>query len=170
MNVISLLVFLCSFGMLTPNLDDFKFQSDESDMYTKLAEYLNLTNNLNTILGFLNKTGMMSNVSKRCIESIHNIYYNKIEEMEQIYQGSSKGFVDMSSFSTCVNNENNTFYSIYPQYSKQALQDIACLNNDTLEEHLWIFGVCLRRNICSSSDIGFLFNSVNSVFNKTFKL
>lgn len=170
MNLISLLIFLCSFDMLTPNLNEFEFQSNESDAYSNLEKYLNLANNLNVILGYLNITGDITKISKTCIDSIQNIYYGKIEEIRKIYEGSSKGFVDMSSFYTCIKNETNTFYSIYPQYSDEALQDIARLNNDNLEEHLWIFGVCLRKNICLSSDIGIMFNSVNTLFKKPFTL
>ena len=170
MNLISLLIFLCSFDMLTPNLNEFEFQSNESDAYSNLEKYLNLANNLNVILGYLNITGNITKISKTCIDSIQNIYYGKIEEIRKIYEGSSKGFVDMSSFYTCIKNETNTFYSIYPQYSDEALQDIARLNNDNLEEHLWIFGVCLRKNICLSSDIGIMFNSVNTLFKKPFTL
>ena len=68
----------------------------------------------------------------------------------------------MNSFSTCINNNSNTFFSIYPNYSDSALEDIARLN-DNLEEHLWIFGICLKKDICNPDDVKLIFNSVNLV-------
>ena len=53
----------------------------------------------------------------------------------------------MNSFTTCINDENNTYFSFYPNWDKNARMDIARLNGEYLTEHLWIFGICLKKNI-----------------------
>ena len=47
---------------------------------------------------------------------------------------------------------------------------IARLNKENLTEHLWIFGFCLKKDICSSEDIKKIFHSLNILFEKPFKL
>ena len=165
MNVINLIFLLYFIVKITANLNNYEFLLEKESLNNNnLLDLLNLTNNLNIILGAVNGT-----IKSPCIQSLDKHYHNKVDEIEKIYEGSSKGFVEMNSFSTCINNQSNTFFSIYPNYSESALEDIARLN-DNLEEHLWIFGICLKKGICSSDDIKSIFNSVNSMFNHTFKL
>ena len=162
MNRINIIVL---FFEIASTLNDYIFLLDNAN--NSFIDSLNLTKNLNTLL-----RGVRLYIpNSPCIDSIEKYYQDKLSEIEKIYEGSSKGFVDMNSFSTCINNNSNTFFSIYPNYSKTALEDIARLN-DNLEEHLWIFGVCLRKDICSSDDIKEIFDVLNQKFfrNQIFKL
>ena len=141
---------------------DFNSLSEPKDNIDDLVQKLNLTNNLNIILGYINLT---SNTSTECIQNIDKYYRNQIEKIEKLYEGSSKGFVDMNSFLTCINDKENTYFSIYPNWTKEARLDIARLNEEKLKEHLWIFGVCLQNKFCSSKDIAEIFNELNITIN-----
>ena len=152
--------FSLFFDEINTNSNNFEYFIQQNDLNKEDLKKLSLTNNLKTILKEINST---------CINKLMNIY-KSIEELEKIYEGSSKGFIDMSSFSTCIGDENNTFYSIYPQYSSEALENITVLDNDNFDEHIWIFGVCIKKNICNSTDIKQIFGSANEIFNNTFKL
>ena len=153
-NLIVLFHLVCG---ITTKLNDDIFLLENSN--NSFIDSLNLTKNLNTLLGAVN----MFIPNSPCINSIEYYYRDKLNEIARIYEGSSKGFTDMNSFSTCISNESNTFFSIYPNYSKADLEDITRLN-DNLEEHLWIFGVCLKRDICSSDDIKEIFDVLNHEF------
>ena len=108
--------------------------------------------------------------SRKCLKNLDDNYRYNYEKIEELYEGSSKGFVDMNSFLTCTNNPDNTFFSIYPNWTKEARMDIARLNKENFTQHLWIFGVCLKKDICSSEDMKKIFNLLNFLFNNTFKL
>ena len=169
MNIFSSLILFNIIGKLVSNINGPKLLSDEDDIYKKLTEHLNFTRNLDIILGYLNET-YKSDPTTKCLLSIHDIYQNNEKELEISYEGSSKGFVDMSSFSTCLSDDNHTFYTIYPNHTTKAIQDITQINKKNSEEHLWIFGICLRKNICTSDDIGKIFDAINELFNHTFSL
>ena len=168
MKILPLIIFFCIFAELTTIINEHKFLLKDDDIYKILIEYLNFTKNLNKIFGHLNETKKIDSTSK-CILSIYDIYHNNYKELEKSYEGSSKGFVDMSSFHICIKDGNDTFYTIYPEHSTYAVQNITRVNPNNSEEHLWIFGICLRKNICSSDDIGKIFDSLNELFNYTFK-
>ena len=169
MNSFSLLILFHAFCLLASNLNKPIFLLNDEDIYKKIIEYLNFTRNLDIILDYLNETKKIDSTAQ-CLLSLYDIYHNNNKELENSYEGSSKGFVDMSSFHICLNNENNTFYSIYPNHTTKAIQDITRIDKTNIEEHLWIFGICLRKNICSSDDIGKIFDSLNALFNYTFRL
>ena len=78
--------------------------------------------------------------------------YNNISSLEELYEYSSKGFLDMSSFSSCIKNDSNNFFSFYPYLTKEARNDIAHLKGD-LSQYLWIFGACLKTVYCSEDNI-----------------
>ena len=165
MNIINLLFSFYFIVKISAKSNNYEFLIEKEIFNNNnYLDLLNLTKNLNTILGAINST-----IKSPCIQSLDQHYHNNDKEIEKIYEGSSKGFVEMNSFSTCINNNSNTFFSIYPNYSDSALEDIARLN-DNLEEHLWIFGICLKKDICDPDDVKLIFNSVNSLFNNTFKL
>ena len=46
--------------------------------------------------------------------------------------------------------QNNTFYTIYPSLTEMSITDITRLDQNNLDQHFWIFGICLRK-ICPSS-------------------
>ena len=162
-NLIFLFYFFCE---ITTNYNNYEYLKENTNINAGIKEVLNLTKNLNTILGVVN----MNIENSSCINSIGRLYQDRLNEIEKIYEGSSKGFVDMNSFRTCISNESNTFFSIYPNYSVSALEDITRLNNDNLKEHLWIFGVCLKKDICNSEDIKLIFDELNKLFGNIFKL
>ena len=166
MNLFKIIFIFYFFCEITTNYNNYEFLLENTNINSGIREVLNLTKNLNTILGAVN----MGIKNSACINSIGKLYQDRLDEIEKIYEGSSKGFVDMNSFRTCINNESNTFFSIYPNYTESALEDITRLNNDNLEEHLWIFGVCLKKDICSSDDIKLIFDALNHLFGNIFKL
>ena len=167
MKVFNLILFLSFLNEIFTNFNDFNSLAEPRDNIDDLVQKLNLTNNLNIILGYINLT---SNTSTECIQNIDKYYRNQIEKIEKLYEGSSKGFVDMNSFLTCINDKENTYFSIYPNWTKEARLDIARLNEEKLKEHLWIFGVCLQNKFCSSKDIAEIFNELNTLFRTPFKL
>lgn len=123
---------------------------------------LNLSLHLHTILTYL------FNRSDICTDDLSK-NYNNISSLEELYEYSSKGFLDMSSFSSCIKNDSNNFFSFYPNLTKEARNDIAHLKGN-LDQHLWIFGVCLKTVNCSEEKITQIFYSVNELFNLTFQL
>ena len=150
------------------NFNSINEEANNKSNVTDISKYLNISTNLNIILTILNKTN--TSQDNPCIQNISKNYHNKPQEIIKIYEGSSKGFDDMNSFTTCINDENNTYFSFYPNWDKNARMDIARLNGENLTEHLWIFGICLKRDICESDDIKKIFDAVNIIFNNTFKL
>ena len=67
---------------------------------------LNLSSHLHTILTYL------FNRSDICTDDLSK-NYNNISSLEELYEYSSKGFLDMSSFSSCIKNDSNNFFSFY---------------------------------------------------------
>ena len=149
-------------------LDENEDSTNNKTSYN-ISELFNLPGHLNNIL-----TALIINQTVQkdddCIKGIEGNYKNNITEITKIYEGSSKGFVDMDSFMICINDTNNTYFSIYPHWDKKARMEIARLNEENLTEHLWIFGVCLRRGICTSDHIRNIFVPLNKLFGKPFKL
>ena len=143
------------------------FLYEVNDAMDDLVTNLNLTTNLNIILGHMNKT---LKENRECIENIDRYYRNDVQKIEKLYSGSSKGFVDMNSFIACTSDKENTFFSIYPNWTKEARMEIARLNGKTLPQHLWIFGVCLKNHFCTSQDIAEIFDKLNELFENPFEL
>lgn len=160
------LFFILSFlkEIFTNTNDYYSFQQSPVNP-ADLMENLNLTNNLNIILGYLYVSD-----DNPCINNIILNYRNKSEKIEKIYEGSSKGFVDTNSFLSCINDEENTFFSIYPNWTNENRLDIARLDKNNLKEHLWIFGICLKDQICNENDIKEIFGKVNDLFGRPFHL
>ena len=166
------LIFFFSFlkEIITESINyDYYFDESTNEVNdTDILSLLNLMEHLNTLLLIINKTN--ASISAQCLKNLDDNYRNKYDKIEELYEGSSKGFVDMNSFLSCTNNTNNTFFSIYPNWTKEARMDIARLHKENLQQHLWIFGVCLKKDICSSEDIKLIFDSLNNLFEKPFKL
>ena len=167
-NLIFFFSFLKEIITESINYDYFFYESTNEVNDTDILSLLNLMEHLNTLLLIINKTN--ASISAQCLKNLDDNYRNKYDKIEELYEGSSKGFVDMNSFLSCTNNTNNTFFSIYPNWTKEARMDIARLHKENLQQHLWIFGVCLKKDICSSEDIKLIFDSLNNLFEKPFKL
>jgi len=167
-NLIFFFSFLKEIITESINYDYFFDESTNEVNDTDILSLLNLMEHLNTLLLIINKTN--ASISAQCLKNLDDNYRNKYDKIEELYEGSSKGFVDMNSFLSCTNNTNNTFFSIYPNWTKEARMDIARLHKENLQQHLWIFGVCLKKDICSSEDIKLIFDSLNNLFEKPFKL
>ena len=167
-NLIFFFSFLKEIITESINYDYFFYESTNEVNDTDILSLLNLMEHLNTLLLIINKTN--ASISAQCLKNLDDNYRNKYDKIEELYEGSSKGFVDMNSFLSCTNNTNNTFFSIYPIWTKEARMDIARLHKENLQQHLWIFGVCLKKDICSSEDIKLIFDSLNNLFEKPFKL
>ena len=150
----SLLEYIISASRFFNFLDENE-NNNSSLPYDDINALFNLTGHLNVILfGLIKYFGIPNDT---CTEGIRYYYENKTEEITKIYEGSSKGIVDMDSFMTCINDTNNTYFSIYPHWDKKARMEIARLNEENLTEHLWIFGVCLKKDICSSGHIRYIY-------------
>ena len=132
----------------------------------ELMQKLNLSNNLNIILDVINN----NETNNKCLANIKHHYHNNMTEIDKLYAGSSRSFIDMNSFITCINDKTNTFFSIYPYWNKEARMDIVKLDEDKLKEHEWIFGICLKNNMCTTKEIAEIFDKVNILFGKPFKL
>ena len=57
-----------------------------------------------------------------------------LEKIEKIYEGSSKGFIDLSGFYNCINMSENAdkrfnFYTLYPILSKTQKKNINIFND-----------------------------------------
>ena len=135
-----------------------------ADINERLDKALNLSSNLNIILESLNQ-------NNPCIQNIKNHYHNHFEELEKLYRGSSKGFIDLNSFSNCINDTNNQFFTVYPEYNNNARINMTQLDNFSFNEHKWIFGVCLAKDLCNETDMKLIVEIVNRLFdNQIFKL
>ena len=167
---ITLLSFiLIEISSISIDFDEFNYLSASSTgSDIDIQNLLNLTNHLNVLLG---KVSYNTNISQECISGMKDQYHNKSDALKELYEGSSKGFIDLNSFSICLNSksQNNTFYTVYPSLTEMSITDITRLDQNNLDQHFWIFGICLRK-ICSREDIGFIFDSVNNLFLKTFEL
>ena len=143
--------------------------NDSNSTDFNILEKLKLENHLNTILNFI-QSGNKSKISKNCISDLIKYYHNNTANLKKIIEGSSKGFVDLNSFRSCINkdNDDHTFFTIYPNMSKIAKQNISRLD-DSSEEHLWIFGICLLICDCDEKQVTYIFDEVNTLFLKPFE-
>ena len=194
-----LIIFICFFSITFTNQDNisnynvndsylndnFSF-SDNDDPSFNPEINLDIQEYLGKIINSISVGLNSSNHSKDYVSCFNNIvnYYNStnnsdsserdiLEKMEKIYEGSSKGFIDLSGFYNCINMSENAeerfnFYTIYPKLSKIQKKNISIFNDTSLEEDQWIFGFCLKDNLCNEDSLKELFEDVNSLFN-TFK-
>ena len=115
-----------------------------------------------------------NNLTNSCRQNLKNAYKEENEEeIQNLYEGSSKGFTELSSFYNCeeLNDKKNTdnkrynFYTIYPNLGH--VQIIALnefINESTRLNHSWIFGFCLFDEVCNEDEIKDIFIAVNQKF------
>ena len=163
--------------LLNINVNDIYFFDDfpKLNIQTQLEEILQ-----DLINESLSNSSEHSDSYKKCINNINDTYMdknnNRTNNIEKIYEGSSKGFIDLSGFYNCINmndinNDNKSerfnFYTIYPRLSNEQKKNISIFNESSLKEDLWIFGICMKDNLCDEEAIKELFGVVDSQF-KTF--
>lgn len=149
------------------------------------SEYFNFQKILESILDFILKESENHNNNSHYIECINNMNQtykkketNQIQGIEKIYEGSSKGFIDLSGFYNCIdlyelyNNSEHlfNFYTIYPKLSNEEKKKVNKFDSTSMRDNLWIFGFCLKRNLCEKEGLEELFRVINSKFNNTFNL
>ena len=164
-----LIIFICFFLITFTNQDNisnynvndtylndnFSFNdNDKSSFNTEIN--LDIQDYLNRIINSINATLNSSSHSDdyvNCFNNIMNYYlYDNdknnsqrdiLEKIEKIYEGSSKGFIDLSGFYNCINMSENederfNFYTVYPNLTKTQKKDINIFNDISLEEDLSI--------------------------------
>ena len=170
-HIIYLSLLLIEIASISNDFDELNFLSaSNNDSSYDIHQLLNLTSHLNVLLELVQIYD--KNISHGCLKGIRDGYHNNVDSLKELYEGSSKGFIDLNSFSNCLNSKSrsNTFYTVYPNLTDRSITDITRLDQDNLDQHFWIFGVCLKKDICTLKDIGYIFDSVNGLFAKTFKL
>ena len=79
-----------------------------------------------------------------------NVTYSNISKLQKLYEGSSKGFIDVSSFYSCIDYKNfddsdYNYYTLYPNLTEEQRENISTFKNDS-DANIWIFGICLEKN------------------------
>jgi len=106
-----------------------------------------------------------------CVDNITNSarngsYINKM--IEKLYEGSSKGFIDLSGFYNCINITDNkeefNYYTIYPKIGDNIKEQINKFDDQSIEEDLWIFGICLKNELCEEEALKEIFEKVKELF------
>ena len=99
---------ICGFSNIEEIVSESNDYSSETNnnINEEFIKSLNLSSHLHTILTYL------FNRSDICTDDLRK-NYKKISSLEELYEYSSKGFLDMSSFSSCIKNDSNNFFSFY---------------------------------------------------------
>ena len=165
------------------NLFGFNECTLEEDIYTPI---FNITGHMTRILKKISNETCYENDKISicyCLKDFEKYYLSNASELsademkddlKKLYEGSSKGFIDISSYYNCFDykdfeNRRYNYYTIYPNLTREQRKDISSFNNKS-EEYTWIFGVCLHRNLnCSETDLQLLFEKINIEFNNSFK-
>ena len=150
------------------NESDYKDESQKSK--TNLVEVKDI---LVIILRAIAEDTKNTSQSYNCINNIinNNNYANDsivYETIRKLYEGSSKGFIDLSGFYNCINakddkNEFN-YYTIYPIIGNTKKQKINMFHDDAIGQDLWIFGICLKNGLCQEEALKEIFEKVNKLF------
>ena len=147
------------------------------DINEKSNDNLNRMFNLTGIVFDILREIMYQNINttdsefRECIGNI-SLKYNKVDDVElsNLYEGSSKGFIDLSSFHNCINHKNKdniyNFYTVYPILNHEKKLNIAKLNDFAFYNDSWILGFCLIDNLCSEASLKKIVIEVNKKFNE----
>lgn len=150
------------------NENDYK--NKIQDIAPSLTE---IRNNLAIILNAVtNNTNNTSPSYKACVKNIkNNTKENELiinEMIKKLYEGSSKGFIDLSSFYNCINPKDNknefNYYTIYPKIGDNKREEINTFKSKAIEEDLWIFGICLKNELCEEDGLKEIFEEVKKLF------
>jgi hypothetical protein len=155
--------------------EDYVNEIDYNDEKQEIKQSLiDIQYNLNIILQEVAKnTNNTSDSYKKCVYNIMNMDKTKNDipinkTLRKIYEGSSKGFIDLSGFYNCINIKDNkndfNYYTIYPKIGEDKKGQINTFNNKTIEEDLWIFGICLKDGLCDEKALKEMFEKVKDLF------
>ena len=151
------------------------FLCQENNNNQSQIKILNLDPIINTIFNNLTNDNN-SIISEECRGNLSKYYKfddsPNQEEVQKLYEGSSKGFIDLSSFYNCddINNKNNSnnksynFYTIYPKLDHHKIIHINEFNEEAKNQHFWIFGFCLIDRLCNEIEIKNMFIAINQKF------
>ena len=131
---------------------------------------------------YFNPNDTHSDSYKRCVGMMVNKYSQpNARDLEKLYEGSSRGFIDISSFHNCINSKDKTniqdnttnsfeentkynFYTVYPLLSHKIKLEMSKLNKTSLFDNTWIFGFCMQNNICNEEALKEIVIEVNNKF------
>ena len=124
-----------------------------------------------------------------CITNMKTIYQESDnDDLTKLYEGSSKGFIDLGGFSNCIDSNNNknlkdnetepknniystektnkkyNFYTIYPILNHKQKIEISKFDNNSVFNHSWIFGFCAREDLCEEEAFKEVVIRVNKKF------
>ena len=110
---------------------------------------------------------------KKCISNMNETYGNPSQDdLNKLYEGSSKGFIELGSFYNCINSKNETkntynFYTVYPNLTFKQKLEIAKFNDTYLFHNSWIYGFCVNEKITDCNDDAFkeIIIRINKKFN-----
>ena len=166
-----LFVFIFYILILLTKEEDFNETDNKNESQILLPNTTNIMNNL--IIIFKNVTEFTEGTSpsyKECVTNIlNNTENNPNDTIKKLYEGSSKGFIDLSGFYNCINIKNISdgfnYYTIYPKIGNEKKEKINTFNDNAIIEDLWIFGICLKDNLCNEEALKEMFERVNGLFN-----
>ena len=107
-----------------------------------------------------------------CLKIISQKYNSSNNsEIIKLYEGSSKGFKDLSSFYNCIEFDENgsskyNYYTVYPLLNHAQKLNMSKLNHDSIYDNSWIFGFCLVNNDCTNDALKKILVEVNKIFNQ----
>ena len=107
---------------------------------------------------------------KDCLDKIEQEYRSpNVIDLQKLYEGSSKGFIDLGSFYNCFDQKNKTdnkydYYTVYPLLNYNQKLNISKFDNDTSFKHTWIFGFCIIKDLCNEDIIKEIMILVNKKF------
>ena len=106
----------------------------------------------------------------QCLNQIKKNYSSpNVNDLQKLYEGSSKGFIDLGSFYNCFEPKNKSdnkydFYTVYPLLNHSQKLNISKFNNDTSFKHTWIFGFCIVKDLCKKDVIKEILVLINKKF------
>ena len=152
-------------------IDNYNFYNNDItndiDDTSKLFHFPEL---LQTILvNIANDLSQDINFSQ-CLRNIQTNYSNSSNiGLKKLYEGSSKGFIDLGSFYNCfdqkeISKSNYSFYTMYPSLTHGLKINISTFNETLSFEHNWIFGFCIINDLCSEDLLKHIIIAVNKKF------
>ena len=171
-----LFVFIANIIIILTKGDHVNESDYKNETYEIQPSLVEIKNNLFIILKAV--VGSKENTSEsyqKCVRNITNIIQNKTENdsiinemINKLYKGSSKGFIDLSGFYNCINSKDEkdefNYYTIYPIIGNNKKDQINTFKPTAIEKDLWIFGICLKNELCEEDALKEMFEKVKNLF------